>query len=71
MIQPTVVKQIVENGTLSLRLYEAPYYVPKFEIIFDDGLGYTCIVFGFRLPEYHRIYAEQTLNEKCDSMSVN
>ena len=35
------IKQIDENGTLSLWMYEAPYYVPKFEMIFYDGLGYT------------------------------
>ena len=42
------------NVTLS---YSEPlYHIPKYEIVIDDGLGFTVIVYGFDLPDDHVLY---------------
>ena len=35
---------------------EKPYLVPKFEVIINDSLEFTCVVFGWSLPNVSCIY---------------
>ena len=41
---------------VTLTYSEPLFHVPKYEIIIDDGLGFTVIVYGFSLPDYHVLY---------------
>ena len=47
-----------DSETLSLKIYDEPYLVPKFEIIIDVSLSFTCIMFGFKVPDDHEIYKQ-------------
>ena len=47
--------QEIDFETLSLKLYEKPYSVPKFEVVVDTTL-FTCLGFGFKVPDDHDIY---------------
>ena len=35
-------------------------HVPKYEIIIDDGLEFTVVVYGFSLPDEHVLYKKYT-----------
>ena len=48
--------QEIDLETLSLKIYEKPYIVPKVEVVVEITLGFTCLVFGFKVPEDHAIY---------------
>ena len=48
--------QEIDLETLPLKLYEKPYTVPKFEVVVNTTLGFTCLVFGFKVPDDHDIY---------------
>ena len=43
---------------LKLSLLESPYRIPKLEILFQNDMSYTCVVFGWLLPESHIIYTK-------------
>ena len=49
-----IVNEAESNVTLSHS--EPLLYVPKYEIIIDDILGVTAIVYGFSLPDDHALY---------------
>ena len=37
-------------------MFEEPFIVPKYEIVVDDNLGFTCFIYGWLLPEDHFLY---------------
>ena len=48
--------QEIDLETLTLKIYEKPYIVPKVEVVIDTTLDFTCLVFGFKVPDDHDIY---------------
>ena len=48
--------QETDLETMLLKVYEKPYIVPKFEVVVDTTLGFSCLVFGFKFPDDHDIY---------------
>ena len=49
-----VISQCETN--ISFKLFEEPFIVPKYEIVVDDSLGFTCFIYGWLLPEDHFLY---------------
>ena len=46
-----IIDEAENNVTLS---YSKPlFHIPKYEIIIDDGLGFTALIYGFSLPDDH------------------
>ena len=61
-----VANEAESNVTL---LYSKPlFHVPKYEIIIDDGLGFTVIVYGFSLPDDHVLYKKY--NQSMGNVTV-
>ena len=44
------------ESNVSLSYSEPLFHVSKYEIIINDGLGFTVIVYGFSLPDDHVLY---------------
>ena len=44
------------ESNVPLSYSEPLFHVPKYEIVIDDGLGFTVIVYGFSLPDDHVLY---------------
>ena len=49
------------ESSVSLSYSELLFHVPKYEIIIDDGLGFTVIVYGFSLPGDHVLFQKYDL----------
>ena len=45
-----------DETTISLKYFLQPFITPKYELLIDESLGFTCGVFGFLLPDDHLIY---------------
>ena len=41
---------------VTLKHFLKHYIVPKYEVIIDDSLAFTCVVFGWIVPEDNDIY---------------
>ena len=41
---------------VTFKLIEKPYLVPKFEVVVDETLSYTCAAYGWLLPDDHKLY---------------
>ena len=44
------------ENNITLSYSEPLFHVPKYEIIIDDGLGFTVVFYGFSLPDDHVLY---------------
>lgn len=42
--------------SLCLKFFTSPYLVPKYQVIIDENLQFTCAIFGWVLPEDHAVY---------------
>ena len=45
-------------NTITLKLMELPSLLPMYEIVIDASLGYFVSIYGWRLPDDHRVYKE-------------
>lgn len=57
------------QGKLVLRHYVSPLVIPKFEIIIDDNLNFTCIVYGWVLGTNHSLYKDNNRSLKTITVS--
>ena len=46
----------VTDTTVTLKHFLKPYIVPEYEVIVDDSLAFTCVVFGWIVPDDNEIY---------------
>jgi hypothetical protein len=44
------------NGRVVFRKFKPSLLLAEYEIIVDDSLGFTIIILGWLLPEYHFLY---------------
>ena len=42
--------------SICFKQFEEPYMVPKYQIVVDDSLAFTCYIYGWLLPEDHSLY---------------
>ena len=47
---------------IKLQKFTHPYIIPQFEILIDDRLEFTIVVFGWLLPLAHQIYKKDFLS---------
>ena len=47
-----------QESKLSLKYYSKPYLSPTFEVIIDDSLAFTSVLFGCLLPGTHELYKQ-------------
>ena len=58
-----------ENGTVTFKNLKAPYLLPQYEVLIDESLGFSCIVFGWLLPEDHGLYKQNYRSVRKISVS--
>eukprot|EP00794_Sanderia_malayensis_P002689 gene2689-3111_t len=44
------------GNKISFKFFQKPYIIPQFEVIVDESLGFTSAVYGFLLPDDHKLY---------------
>ena len=47
---------IYESSKVVFRKIIKPYVLPQYEVVIDDGLGFSITIFGWLLPNDHEIY---------------
>lgn len=57
----TISEWTVEEGSdrIILRKKKDCFQLPEFEVIIDDSLGFTILVYGWFLPEDHQLYTQK------------
>ena len=46
------------DSQVTFKKFTTPYITPNFEVIVDESLEFTCLIFGWLLPDEHEIYKE-------------
>ena len=49
--------EITEVIKIMLKKFIKPYTIPYIEIIVDESLEFTCLVFGWLVPDVHTLYS--------------
>ena len=54
----------LNDTVISLKEVEKPFIVPKYELFIKEDLKFSCVVYGWLLPENHELYMKYNRSVK-------
>ena len=54
----------LNDTVISLKQVEKPFIVPKYELFIKEDLKFSCVVYGWLLPENHELYMKYNRSVK-------